>query len=433
VLSLPKVPMPVEITGTRPVAPVRSGAAALALSQLEAGAVTPEQAWASGALTVDDVVAALEQRRLFESEDPAQVRLREGLVKLLVRHGETRWLPQPTAPTSTTASTPLPKPLSGRVRLAVADYLSHAGDERAVAVYEDLLRETERTKGQGPPVRVVGAVNHLASHYVRHGQLQKAVELYLGAEKYSTSPYWHASLRLHVARLYRQMGAEQKAQEFYAQVAKSDNAWAAALVVLDQARDLMTQGRHEEARKLLEQSVNEARTEPVKVALLALLGHCHYLAGDFGAARRLSQEAVERFEALPPGQRGNNLETTLKMAQRTLRQVQQWTQAPITVEPQELRFSVSPEQQTPVIRRLSVRTFQAIPLTVSTDNPLIQARVLADSGWGDEPIKANPPGITKEVIVEIAPEALQKSSEASLTVSSPKFPGFQVRVPLQFK
>ncbi|MDQ3814409.1 MAG: tetratricopeptide repeat protein, partial [Armatimonadota bacterium] len=426
VLRLPKVPMPIDLGGARLIAPgvtpLRGGAAALALSQLEAGAMTPEAAWQSGALTMDDVVAALEQRRLFEEEEPAQVRLREGLLALLVRHGQERWLPQPTA------ATPRAKPVSGRVQLAVADYLSKADDERAVAVYEELLRETERTKNQGPPVRVVGAVNHLASHYERRGQLQKAIEVYMNGAKYSDSPHWQASLRLHAARLYRQIGEKEKAHELYTQVPQYGAGWITGLAIFDQASELLHQGQHAEARKLLLQPVTGAGAEPVQVALLARLGDSFYHTGEFDQARHYYQKAIERFQSLSPAQRGNGLEATLNMVQRTLRRVEQWTKEPIIVEPRELRLQVRPQQKTPTIGRLSVHTFQDVPLTVTTANPLIKARVLESSGWGDEAIKSGADGMIKEVIVEIASEALQRSLQVTLNVSSPKFPDFKVQV-----
>ncbi|MDQ3815517.1 MAG: hypothetical protein M3347_16495, partial [Armatimonadota bacterium] len=390
-------------------------------------------AWASGALTVEDVVAALEQRRLFESEEPAKVRLREGLVELLVRYGSERWLPQPTVSTATTASTAPPKLLSGRVRLAVADYLSQKNDERAVAVYEDLLRETERTKGQGPPVRVVGAVNHLASHYVRHGQLQKAVELYQGAEKYSDSPYWHATIRLDAARLYGQMGEEKKANELYAQVPQYGAGWLTGLMRLDKARELMRQGQHQEARTLLLQPVTGAGAEQVQVALSAFLGYSSYQSGDLNAARRYCQEALERFNSLPKDQFAKDLEAPLNLARRTLQQVEQWTQEPIQVEPRELQIEIEAGATRPLLRRLTVRTFQPVPLNVVTDTPGIKARVLPGDEWGNErPTRLVAPP-AQEVIVEVSPAALQNAASATLIISSPQLVGHQVKVPLQVK
>ncbi len=424
VLGLPKVPMPIDLGGARPVAPVRGGAVALTLSQLEAGAVTPEQAWASGALTVEDVVAALEQRRLFESEEPAKVRLREGLVELLVRYGSERWLPQPTAPT------PPPKLASGRVRLAVADYLSHAGDKRAMAVYEELLRETERTKSQGVPVRVVGALNHLASHYVRRGQMQKAVELYLGAEKYSDSPYWHATIRLDVARLYMRMGEEKKAHELYAQVEKYGQGWLTGLAFCDEASLLMVRGNHREARRLLRASVTGPGAEQVRVGMLSMLASSYYSTAEFEMARQYAQEALQQYESLPRPPLDVSFEWLVAGTREYLKWSQQWIKNPITCEPQELRIVVSRAErsQKPITRRLAIRTFRAVSLTVTSEDERIKVEP-ANNGAAEKKRYF----FEKEMIVKIELETLPQSLDTTLTVVSPELPGTQVQIPVHLE
>ncbi|MDQ3812721.1 MAG: tetratricopeptide repeat protein [Armatimonadota bacterium] len=430
VLSLPQAPMPVEIKGARSTA---------ALMQLETGALPAEAVWAEGALTLDDVVAASEQRRLFE--DPTKARLATGLVELLVRHGQERWLPQPSASASPSQALPPPKPLNMRVRLAVADYLSNAGDERAVAVYEEMLRELERTKAQRPPDRVVGAVNHLAGHYARRGQLQKALETFLSGEKYSDSPYWHATIRVDAARLYQQMGDEKKAQELYAQVPRYGAGWLTTLALWDQAQELIGQQKYEEARHLLSQPVTGSEAEEMQVVLLQLQGYCAYRSGALDAARQAYEECVARFQTL-----GRTRNATaggrVRLAREGLRWIERWTQAKsqLLCEPQELHVVVDTKQQPaqPIVRRFSVRTLRSIPLQVTADHALVKVR----------PLNEKPPldygfYFQKTMKVEIAPEALQPETlqkdvtatprPFTLTISSPELPGLQVRVPIQIE
>jgi tetratricopeptide (TPR) repeat protein len=318
--------------------------------------------------------------------------------------------------------------MSRNLKLALAEYYASVKDERAVGLYEALLAER---KAQGGP-RAVGVdeLEELAGYYEAIGQKGKAAEVLLRAPEYSTSPYVLGGDALHAARLYREAGAEDKAQAAYEQAKAAGSGWMSGVSLIDQARGLMAKGRYEEARKLLATPVSGQQATQIEPVKRMLLGDSYYATGDLEKARQYLQEAIDQYRAEPNPVKGDGLEGIFAAAQERLQNVERWIKEPIRVEPKELQIAVDDKQprDKPLIRRLRVRTLRAVPLEVSVNAPGVQARVVSGDGWANASTAGDK---DQEVMVEIAPEAIKDGLSFMLVVSSPKLEKFQARVPVK--
>lgn len=382
--------------------------------QLRAGTLTAEQAWGLGLLDERELLYLLDNF-WFPSKD------RIALAKVLVAHGDE--LLRDTSK------------IGPRAKLALAEYYRSVLDPRLVPIAKEILAAIRQPVPDEANDRVP-VVNLLASYHVEKGELEKALDVYLQAPRYSLDREYLAAHVLHAARIYKQLGNVEKAQELYEQVPQYGFAWATGTARHDQAQELIAQGRHEEARKLLQEPVSGLYEDQVKVGMLALLGYSHYRTGEFETARQYSQKAIAQYKVLKNPMQGEGLEGQVSMAQAILSWIERWAREPVIVAPQRLRVVVNrDERDKPVTRRLFVRVPYPVPLTATTDSPQVVARLSDDWRMDGVDALAAPPAyyIEKEVMVEIAPQALGKVSAATLLVSSAAHPDFKVRVPMQIE
>jgi len=339
--------------------------------------------------------------------------------------------------------------LSPGVRLWLADYYHHHHDHRAIPLFHLLITQAidpatqDQKNPQGITTNNVAAwyyepaVTRLCEFYLETGQYQIAIDTYLKAVPHSKDPAYLADWQLGLGRSYAEMGDQKRATEYYAQVAQYGEGWFTGLALLDQARMNMAAGDYEKARELLQQPIQGKGAEQVKLALTYMLSYSYYRTGEFGLARKYSKEVIEHYKSLSNSITGLGLDSTFSTAQETLAQIDQWSKKPILAEPQELHTIASPAENPGgvVTRRLYLYTSKFVPLKVISNNPFVKVQVSNNKpvdNLGDlsAPLKFH---VEQEVLIQIAPEALQKGFSATLSVQSPAFPNYQMSIPLHIQ
>lgn len=386
--------------------------------RLRDGTLAPDKVLQEDGLTPHELLKMLEQR-WFPAKD------RIILAGLLVKQGANLIVPAETmGPRAKLALEP-------RLKLALAEYFRSIRDARAVPLLEERLAAIK----QPDPKSLVPELNLLASYYVETGQFQKALELYLQAPRYSTNPEYLASHLMHAARLYRQLGNEAKAQELQAQVAQHGFAWVTGMMRWEQAAALMEKGRHDEARRLLQEPLTGLYAEQVQVGLLSLLAKSYYRTAEFDSARKYGAMAQTQYKNIPNPMQGEGLERQLETAREIVLWSEQWSQSPLVCEPAEMRIAwPAAKTEKPITQQLAIRAFRAVPLALSIEGapPGTSIKARLEDSW-----RQHEYFVEKRVTIEIAPQAREDAVadkwQATLVLKSADFPDLQVRVPVRIE
>jgi hypothetical protein len=174
--------------------------------------------------------------------------------------------------------------------------------------------------------------------------------------------------------------------------------------------------------------------EAVRVGVSELLGRSRLRTGELDQARQHCQEAIKQYEALPPSHFRASAEPWAREARRTLEQIERWSKEPLVCEPREVRLlSDGPRNHgEPLRQQLVVRSLRAVPLTVTAEDARVTARV-EDARITVRVAGAQDTSAQRNVFLEIAPPGLAKSFTTALTIRSPQFAGFVLRVPVQVR
>lgn len=217
------------------------------MAQIEAGRLTPEKAWDTGALTVPDLIYILD-RYVSEwgfingmNNGMDQVELRRDLAGLLVKHGGVNIEKPATIPV--------------RVRLWLTDYFMSIGDPHIVMMGESILNDVKAPVGSEDPL-VFQTLEQLGRHYTTNGELDKGTQTWARMKDYyAPASRFIPDALIEMARLDLQTGYVNQAQELYAQVPKYGNGWFTGVSLIDQAHLLMRKNKYDEARRLLQQTI----------------------------------------------------------------------------------------------------------------------------------------------------------------------------------
>ena len=416
---------------------------AAAWAGLQSGQLSPEQAWKEGLLDAGAVRAGL-AKGVAAGEDEKSKQLRRGLGELLVK----------TAPASLGDAVKLPK----GVQLALADYYASVGDERAAALYEAVVAQTIAPYEQALRLLALG------KFWARQKQAQKAQDAFargravLLAEGHN--PHLAAEMLLNTAIAWSLAGDEEKARGFYDQTATDGDSWMAAMAAVYPAEMLMDSQQYAQAQQVLEAGLQAqkqlpAPAAPARIALVSRLGALHYIAGDFKGARTLLEEAIALYKTVPVANRVNGIENDDGVARAYLSDIDQWEHTPLASGGEIyviLRSVAMPEAAkvwerktlyeravvrgpratlveawvrgaAPFRKLTTVSAFRPAPMAVTSDNPLVLATLSERPGhWVTS--------YSQNLWVEIASQALQagRTIEATLTVTSSKFPGCSLPV-----
>jgi predicted negative regulator of RcsB-dependent stress response len=247
--------------------------------------------------------------------------------------------------------------------------------------------------------------------------LQKAADVLLKMEPTRKNPEG-ADASVMAARWLMNQGREVEAQQLLGKIEDYGNSFVSKVGALDRGRFLLEKGNYDEGRKLLLQVLASSDGE-LRMALLLVLSRSFYRTGDFTSAYHYASEAISQQSANP----NQNLTVFVKDATEIVASIEQWNRTPILCDPQQLIIASDPKVHAnrPVVRRLKARTLRNVPLVVSVDDPSFKARVVQDNGWEVEQIDTPGYIYEKEVIIEVAAQALKEGAQATLVISSPEF------------
>lgn len=393
-------------------------ARAAALVELLAAGGEAESVWASQQWKSADVVWALahviNDDGLLRGRPEQSVIAREALASLLAHHGgevvnEENWRALPV-----------------KARLWLGDHYRRQNDGIALAVLQSVVDELEAldSRSNGDKSLLFAGVERLAQTYDAREQWEIAAQTWLRLPALLEKSDWRLpDALLGAARAYISAGDKEKSKALYAQVSQYGHAWFTGLAIHDQASALVSQGNHQEARQLLSRAIEEVGADQVKIALLSLEALSFYKTGDLNVASRIAQQASAQAKAVKLAS-GKGLEGTLNVAEAIQTWSDQWSKAPILMSSENLRLVLAPQEsdEKMVTRRLFVRTLRDVPLTATVDDERIQVRVTTNKQENDYFVQT-------ELALEV-PQSLSQSAEATLTVSSPKFPNFQAKIPI---
>jgi hypothetical protein len=162
-----------------------------------------------------------------------------------------------------------------------------------------------------------------------------------------------------------------------------------------------------------------------------LLAYSYYRAGEWEEAEKQSQKTIFQYKSLRHPLENEGQEDQLQRAQEIPRWIAVWKKEPIICMPRRLPHVGTMSRAelermgVPCVIRLSVHTFQRIPLTATTDKVNITAQI-EDNDWGGD----NQLYFQREVKITVLPEMLDRDFDFILTVTSPNFPAFQAHVPI---
>lgn len=289
------------------------------VSQWRERTMTAEEAWRKGLLDQKSAMALLEGGSISGSEGDDQ-RMRVAVVGLLMKHA-----PQSLEPVDK---------LSLRIKQGLAEYYASIQDDRAIGLYEELLKHDEF----GPYAKGL-LFKALGRFYSLKQQDEKAVAVFLRAQVMlanAKQKRFAAEMLVEAGSSYKLLGQEQKAQETYARVAASGDDWMHALALENQA-------------------------------------FFAYQAGDFASSRKYAQAAITKFDLVSGsiGVAGYKSQT-----EKLIEYSNKWEKEPFTCQPREIRIDgIDGTSAGTVTKRFSIRTQRTVALTVTCDNPQVTIRL----------------------------------------------------------
>ncbi len=388
----------------------------VALEQIKAGTLTPEAAWQSGALTFDNIADLLEKE-----PDVYVINYREGsdglhqrLLALLLQHEGARLQNL--------------NKVSPRLRLWLANYYWLQGDAKTIEVAQSLLDEFP-PPAVGPGMIAYQAMERIAWFQRDKGQHQKSGETWLLWKAYQGGPDWAPiNVKLEAVRELDAAGpqnAEQVSKLRQELIAQKDG-WTTALVYYEEYHALLAAGKPEAARRALGKPIDATTSAAEgRIAQSAWLAQIAYQSGDLDDALRLSKIAVDAGQGVAIN--SASFRYLYQMARDTQTRAGGWKKNPIQTDTKEILFEINPNEPNQThYKRVIIKTYGDISINASVDNPAFQARVLPDNIWQYHSLKPS----EQKVIVQISLETITLGGKATLLISSPEFPNFQLSVPV---
>ena len=399
----------------------------LLLGQIAEGQMTLEEAWSKGLLDAPKVLQLLSQTQRF-TEDTRNETLQRDLAGLLVR----------LAPQSVAT----PERLSARVRIALCRYYSSIGDARAVPLCEALIAEKLDGKQINQPVASnpdggssslwLSSVILLAQYYQNVGQWQTAGETWERALKYwQNVDWWQSGVWLDAARAYAHVNTSQgqsKSNFYYAKVQTSNNELFKSIASYDNAGSLLREGKNAEASQLVHQALQSTK-EPVNRGILLMVSaQANYAAGNFEQTQASAQAVLDEVAKTKDVDPVIGFDVVGPAAQALLKWSQRWQETPLLCNPKKLVRNLRFPQQEKVWKtRIKIRSFKAVPLTVSCNDSQVKC-TLSKEFVNPEPVPLS--GLFTEQIVEVE-FPYNAEIQTIIYITSSRFPQFRCEVPLK--
>jgi len=423
-LVQPSIPPPVA--DVHELAPVTLGTAATAAEWVRTVAED-----GAGLLRAVSNAGRLMLARLGADDDssPVWAWLRQQDRKTLVRLAEQmRW--QPCSGCDMVLRTLVAEGhVSGRgwmdlpnaVILKLANHWRELLDDRCVALYQHLL-----SRRAGPTDQSIPELYGLGSHYMARGQFESAAALYLSAPSYTKHRTQLANLTFDAAAAYAALGDIEAAESAYGRVAQYGEAWSTGMATVARALMCMDQRQWDGARKLLMAAQGAPNSDEVRVPLLWALACTHYFEGDLDRAAELLRQALSLYDSVrkvAPYGTGLVLAEFADKAQTALAAIGRWREQPFECLPTPL---VVPSVGHATAKALLViRSPCEIALNVSAQDPRV--RIAPPGQWTRARHSLY---FRRDVEVEVAPVAAADQLVTSITVESPRYPGFRLAIPV---
>ena len=228
--------------------------------------------------------------------------------------------------------------------------------------------------------------------------------------------WWDGDVALLAAREWEAAGDAEKAKAWRARLPELGNGYATAIAAWEVAGQSVKAGKTAEAKQLLLQTAQNTKEPDGSAAAYAFLAMLENSMGQREAAFKHSELALNDFKKVD----ANGLwHAVLGAAQDIYTQNGGWKTQPVRVEAPGLNITFqSPDK--PAIGRLRLASYGDTQIQVTCDNPLLKVRLAFLNGWDDAPVGVE--SWNKEIIVEVAPDALAQAAreplKANLTLSS---------------
>ena len=389
----------------QPAAVAPETAVAPVLADIGKNEQTVESAWQQKRLDGALVVAALGSWQLVGAGialPSGDMKLARDLVQTLLRH-------QPQI---------LDKPqnLPSRTLLHIANVLGAQKDERAVALYEEVLsRQAKRSPVW--PDEVDAAIYNLATYYQRTGQLQKAVDTESRIYNYTTFAPLLANFELQIGRLYAQMGDAEQAAQWYEVAEARNDGRASGVARMDRAETLFNQGKTAQARQVLLEMAQAPNKQPIQIALWTRLAQSYLDEGDPETANTYVQTALAQLRALPAKSNDPYLVAFGPMAEQLAKHLQAKLDNPFFWQNEAANFFLNKDVGA---QRLTVK-FKTAPtgeISFECANPALRL----------EPVAPDPKTpLQRAVLVSFDAarfnaKALEHGNQTFIVARSPEFP-----------
>ena len=397
------------VAGVPLVVPEAVADSAAVWAGLQSGQLSPAQAWQDGLLDSATVQVGL-AKGLAGGEDQKSKQLRRELGGLLVKN----------APDVVAHSETLP----AGVQLVLADYYASQSDERAAPLYEAVIVQTKGDYNLGLRLLALG------QFWSAQGQAQKAQDAFARGREIVRARHtlFAAEMSLYTARAWAKAGEQDKANAFYDQTLADGAEMMSGLVIYDKTGELLRAGKTAEARQLVTQTL-KGMTDPLNRAIqLMMLAQANYAGGDFAAAQTAAQSCLAEAAKIKDVNPAIGFDVVAPTAQDLLRWSKLWQKQPLICGAEILTRSLASPNEKPVWKtRLSVRSFQAVPLRVSCDDARVKCTVL--------PVQNDPWFPRRETrfaeqIIEVE-VPLKTALQTELHISSAQLPGATCDIPLQ--
>lgn len=389
-----------------------------ALLQIQAGTLSPDDAWQKGDLTYASICDFFEHSTgaWIVGERAKDGGLHHALIALLIAHEGEKLKALPQVPLA--------------VRVWLADYYQSSGDGKCTEVAESILAQiprplntTDDTSGMLPIA--FQAIERMGWFY---GQQKRFYEGAQAWEKLSQwipiAGWWEYDAHVQAASMYVRSGHEDKASLIYDSLLKDPSEQLRQFSFQEHIYWLGISGKQQQMREMLKQPMAETDVDGAKLTEMSLIAYYHYDRGDFDEAQKLASEAVTLSHsfATPPKapiveRRGGANEEIIDLSQhwRDLR-------FPAFAAPSEYSNFVHPGDK-PLVVQVVIRSLKPIPLTAKCDSNLVAVKRL-----NDQPVDT---GLCFTTTFELS--MMPTNVKATLTITTPNDPSVSIQVPLLLK
>lgn len=258
-------------------------------------------------------------------------------------------------------------------------------------------------EAHGDKPLVFQTVERLGWFYRDKGDDIKSAQSWLRMETMFAEPgWWVPDSLVAAARAFWRSGDKARAKVLYERVPPFGNGWLTGLTYYDQASELLTQGQHEEARRLLLLPLSGDGAEHAEVLIAGYLAYSYYRTAEWEQARRWSEETLSKYGRLQ-GQElpeGRNLIGAANDARNVLSWTQRWAKEPLVCEVPSGTFRGERGDES-ASRSFAVRAFRPVVLNLESNGDVLTAQTVGD--WQDRGLFYE-----QQVNLRLLPEVLEK-------------------------